>query len=918
MKFFKSMLLIITIFTIGSLIPMEPQFNSYPPKRPTAPAPQRSLTSSPQRPSVPAPQRPLNSTPTYPIPQNQQVNTNSAEKALPAIPSPQNQIELTPQSSTPQNRRSNNVATKKALPTPPSLQNTIKPTSQPSRYAEMLEIITGMDSENILVHNRFTNQFINFIQSQHLSHEDIAALSEAIATLYMTSTSNKEKDEQILLSLKNSITPHLPLQIIEKKEPHIQKQTDIKEQHAKKSFEKTSSPQKHFTTHNLIMLLDPEKTETINGTARMLVQDALVALYEQAAPIIMSSNILEIITTLRDILGEDILKKLRNSTYNKLTSSIQQILTSFTLHESPLHLMILSLIDFDSKNFNCYFHTSEDLVLIIPQQYIIKNIKEGVSQFNFQDQAKKCGFNPDVTTPINNLSSDNLLAQFKIQHANVKHTDQFIKNLTSFFIPQKNDGKLITPTETIPWIIYLAGHGGTLYQSIGSIREQLEIHKNNLVFYEKALQNNKKNHVVTQNIIFAETNIKKYEKILQGKSDWPDSQLVIGKANIAGLTMDNFPSLMAFFDQKLDVYYVHYASCFDGGYKQTFVNEILTSLDVNFITSTQGLDERETTGIHLDLSFNSKAPYITVSKRPFSAFFKVLNIFIGQPEKFVQAKKYQKEPFSYVLSSIVSDMDHYNQPFIRFPGVGIFGALSLSKKTRTITNVMSKAHEIENKPIDLSDTEIDIVIVIPSHINIPLNFGKNRHCAIISPTPAIMRTSHEAIHIFKEINFENPLQALIFNFISFNARIHTQTFIIKQLTGISIQQSLNNIINNLIIHIQHIPGPTIRARLKIAFEFKENIYECETEINNFEDPHLAHFIYSLGFIPTTDVTALAYKFLTPQEINTLKQPITLESIIQLIDAKIDVQQPSLKGTAVKKELTEFVKEMPKGKKRIGK
>lgn len=557
--------------------------------------------------------------------------------------------------------------------------------------------------------------------------------------------------------------------------------------------------------------------------------------------------------------------------------------------------MLLSLIDF--KNFTCYFHTLENLILIIPQQYITDNIEEAYS-LDAQKQAQRCGFNTAVLIPTDNLSTDNLLTQLTIQKTSA-HTNTFIENLTSLFIPQKKHGELIEDT---PWNIYLGGHGGAFYQSIGSIREQLNVNKQNLIFYKEALQNNKKHHDAQNNINLAQANIKKYEKILQDKANWPDSQLVIGEGNIAGTTIDDFASLMKFFNKNLNVYFLHYTSCLDGGYKQAFVNEMLSSLNVDFIVSTQGLDERQTQGIKLELQFNSQPPYISVSKAPFSAFFKVLKIFIDKPEEFVKVKKYQKEPFSYVLSAIVPDMTPQNQPFIRFPGVGTFGALSLGKNTKNITNTLVKTHEIQNTPIDLRNTDIKIITIMPSRITIPLVFGTNTQCAIVSPTPATIKPNHEAIHVFKRIHFEGTLQSLIFNFISFNAKVHPQTFIIKQLTG----THANGTISNLIIHIKNIPGQTVRAHIEIVFELHDNIYQGETIINNFEDPYLANFIHSLGFMPTTDTKSLSNKLLTPQEVAKLKTPITLNTITDFFNTKVDTQQPSLKDTTVKKELIDFI------------
>lgn len=288
-------------------------------RRPSPNAPQRTL------PTIPSPQELTEPTTTSSSTQSRRSDSNPPQRALPTVPSPQEPMESTtassstqpkysttypPQefmepttaSSSTQDKQFNAYPPQRTVPTHPPVQSTTKTTNQSKQYAKVLEFITTrMQPQTILVNNIFTDKFINFVKSQNLSDEETTAILEAAAILYMEPTGDNEIDEQILLSLKHSIKPiSHPHQTIEPKKPLLQKQTNVKKPVIHNNQEKKYT-QKRFITHDLIMLLDPEQTETLAGSARLVVQDALVGLYEQAAPIIMSSNILEIITTLRQV-----------------------------------------------------------------------------------------------------------------------------------------------------------------------------------------------------------------------------------------------------------------------------------------------------------------------------------------------------------------------------------------------------------------------------------------------------------------------------------------------------------------------------------------------------------------------------------------------------------------------------------------
>jgi hypothetical protein len=390
---------------------------------------------------------------------------------------------------------------------------------------------------------------------------------------------------------------------------------------------------------------------------------------------------------------------------------------------------------------------------------------------------------------------------------------------------------------------------------------------------------------------------------------------------VAGLTINNFKQLMQFFDEDINTAFLHYTTCFSGGYNQTFVNEILSSLDVNFIVSSEGVGERKVSGIQLNMMFSSQAPYIRLATHPFTDFFRLLRLYVSNPEEFVKIKPEKKDPMAIILKTIHADMKEENQPFVRFPGAAAFGAISIAKNTKVLTQTIVTAHEIEKKPIDFSATNIDVIMVNPSRINVAINLGKigpNEHKAIVSPTPTTMAEYHEAIHVFKEINCNATLESLLFNFIYLNTSMNTLTFIVKKLTGIhSIpgNKDKSNSISNLIIQInrQVLYAGIMTANIQISFELDGSIYQANTAVRNFDhadfvSQELNKLAFTTQTAQATDMNALASKFLKPQEINTLKKPITYKTLTEFIDSKIDRYEPSLKETQVQgRDLLEFTK-----------
>ena len=644
--------------------------------------------------------------------------------------------------------------------------------------------------------------------------------------------------------------------------------------------EKTVTPPSLI--YNAILLLDPKKVETLDRYGNAMVGDALMGFYEQVAPIIMTSNILEIITTIRQKIGDNNFQQLRNSSFNNIQPFAHQLAQKYNIHEAPIQLILMSLINFDKHNY--YLHKSDNLVLVIPQEYITSHIPSA-AKFNALDKAKACGFNPNILTPLTDSNPDYLLQQVKDKPVN---KDQFINNLTQLFIPQEEDRRLLSPTQNSAWIMYISGHGGPTY-----------LIKNNQYYI------------------------------------MPEA------GNVAGVSLQEFSQVMKFFDASLNVEYIHYTTCFSGGYSQSFVNNTLSSLDVDFIVSSEGLGEQETSGIPLAMKFSSIQPHIQLQYYPFTDFFRYLRALINNPQELSKVKGGKKEPLTPVLLALNPTQKETNQAFVRFPKKGVFRPISTGKNTEILTPTIVKQHEKNNQPINYSNMDIGIVVIDLPRVTVPILFGDNTDCGIVTPT--VMTSSKETVRVFKEITWNIQLQTLLFNFVRFNPKMDAQLFVVQKVKGIlskesQLPSSNNNEINNLIIKIDGMMGtgvqiaaiPAVQTKLitsnevpltklgvnvNVVFEWDNKIYYYYAAgIKTFHD--LKEILKSMQLIPfaSTTVDNVAHKFLSSQEINQLKKPFTLEAIAQLIDAKIDAQKPSVKETVVKKELTEFVKEMPRTKK----
>ena len=151
----------------------------------------------------------------------------------------------------------------------------------------------------------------------------------------------------------------------------------------------------------------------------------------------------------------------------------------------------------------------------------------------------------------------------------------------------------------------------------------------------------------------------------------------------------------------------------------------------------------------------------------------------------------------------------------------------------------------------------------------------------------------------------------------------TQLFVVEKVKGIRSQESelpssKDNSINNLIIKIdgmmgtgpQASPKPAVQTKLltsnevpltklgvnvNVVFEWDNKIYYYYAAgIKTFHDlKEVLKSMQQIPFAPTT-VDNVAHKFLSSQEINQFKKPVTLEAMVNLINRKVDIQKSTVK------------------------
>lgn len=610
--------------------------------------------------------------------------------------------------------------------------------------------------------------------------------------------------------------------------------------------------------NDLILILDPRLKEKVDGEETALAAEFMVALQEKAAPIIITTNIVENFCFWKNEYAEilDEIKKeaLTTRNANPRTSTIlakyqnQKPTSKNLIAELPL----ISLTSLTDNDWHCYAHKQANLILLIPKGRIKYQITE-------------CGFNSDNLNGISNVSPQSILQY--IQSNRIEKSTNFINALGSMFITTKSP--LFNKDKT--WNIYLTGHGDPSLKQDGKIAPETSY--------------------------------------------------------IAGLAFNDFSQLINFFNKDIQTSFFHYASCFAGGYNQAFVNEVLSQLNVDFITVAEGINESETEAFVPPLILNKNNTAFVFSHMKFTNFFGLLEDFFGNPVAFIATPKdqagLQKDPIATIVRNLIEVQNEgameKNQPFVRIPSVGVFNALTVDKTVKVLTNSIIKAHEFEGKPFNFSDKDIKTLIVYPTYVGVSLNL--NEGTSIVSPQPRTIKDMGQTTHIFKNVIFNSIPGNLIYAFTKLNTSYSKITFVIKELQclnrktlgfGIADKQVS---IQNMIIQItgnldpeKKAEKPNIDADINIIFAVNDKTYLFSKHIESIaEGGDLVDALDNLKFSPATpeQINNLADKILGTKEALSARsssQEITSQLIAEQFEKKIEKDFNVQKPGALKKVL----------------
>jgi len=350
---------------------------------------------------------------------------------------------------------------------------------------------------------------------------------------------------------------------------------------------------------------------------------------------------------------------------------------------------------------------------------------------------------------------------------------------------------------------------------------------------------------------------------------------------------------MAIFNT-INTSFLHYTTCYGGGYNRVFMNQVLQTLQVKFITVSEGYNESPTYS-SIPLFTTDQTGTVKLSHTRFTNFFGLLNSFFGESLSFGATsikKQLKTDPIATILSNFMGkDRMIENQPFVRIPSVGVFQALSVDKKVKILTHSLVKAYEFENRIIDLSDKNIQAVLVYPQKIMVPI---KTKSLKFISPTSSSLSQQNN-IHIFESILADSWLNMIFTNFILLNKSYTKTTFVIKQLQCFNskslmdahLTTSQQHVINleNVIIHITSdtIEGThTFQTSVKAAFSFNGKDYFFETSFKN-DGFQIGQLFDVFDAIPSHPVSS---EFL--QSLADTMSPITsLDDAVKNLEQRID-------------------------------
>ena len=388
-------------------------------------------------------------------------------------------------------------------------------------------------------------------------------------------------------------------------------------------------------------------------------------------------------TKLKKILFDEINNKATN--LGKLIKNTKQSIAN------KKEKLIYFAAPLDNQSWDAYVLPT--FILLIPKQYKEKLKRQLKNQMNvlfnfgkqqgFSEEEIILGLKTQKLTKMKAFSNKYKLPI--LQTTKILDTETIKSDLNKIFITKKdlNLSKSSDPTVSFllpyKWNIFLIGHGGykkepelktiqqklkTLYAKVGYIRSDLT--------QEKLQEMSEKYPVLLKKDPNGLSKIDIMHEIINNETKLLKiiTTSLIGK--VAGMGMQPFETLLAFFQNNLDMSFLHYVSCFATGEKTnliytthglTDIYSFPISASVATDITTKGLKIKDNFIFDFISDFNKLAIFLTKKeKRRVTIQPKIALQF----NKFYQALRDKNTPYNKLISYV--NFDEANIPIIRFPG----------------------------------------------------------------------------------------------------------------------------------------------------------------------------------------------------------------------------------------------------------
>lgn len=240
-------------------------------------------------------------------------------------------------------------------------------------------------------------------------------------------------------------------------------------------------------------------------------------------------------------------------------------------------------------------------------------------------------------------------------------------------------------------------------------------------------------------------------------------------SSIAGLSLLQFQELIQFFNNKINVNFLYYMSCYAGGVNRTlpYLTNIMNSR--GYITGIKKPNFTISVGSVSDIAgtvgnkayqwcaacLNKKSVTECRAQKgniDFVSFFDYLHKYSNTVG--IRPTLFNDRELQRILGEVTyrekTEYDPYGisvLPQVMFPGTDIFTAVDLDGNIGILSNVLAKKHDIEKQPITFKNK--DVILLYPQTISVPIiiKTDDKKPCSIISMVPGVALQKIESLEI---------------------------------------------------------------------------------------------------------------------------------------------------------------------------